>query len=91
MSTRGHYDETNTRSSATTTPDDLDHGNATRLHCKYDCPSFVNTTARPFYLAHAGLVSPQNTPLIKSLGPVMGRASITRILVLRYPMYPYTV
>jgi hypothetical protein len=46
-------------------------------------------SSRPFYFAHARLVSPQNTPLIESLGPI--RASITRILVLHYRMYPYTV
>jgi hypothetical protein len=40
MSFAAKYDETNPRSRATTTPDDLDHGNATRLHCKYDFPSF---------------------------------------------------
>jgi len=46
-------------------------------------------SSRPFYLVHARLVSPQNTPLIKSLGPVW--ASITRILGLRYRMYLYTI
>jgi hypothetical protein len=81
------YDQTNPRPRATTTRDDLDHGDAARLHCKHDCPSFCSS--RPFYLVHARLVSPQNMPLIKSLGPI--RASITRILVLRYRMYPYTV
>jgi hypothetical protein len=39
---------------ATTTPDDLDHGNATRLHCKLELCS-----SRPFYLAHTRLVSSQ--------------------------------
>jgi hypothetical protein len=79
---RSVTDETNPRRRATTTPNDLDHGDATQLHCEYDCPSFAR--ASPFYLAHARLVSQQNMSLINVI-----RASITLLFILRYRMYPY--
>ena len=40
------YDKTNPRPRATTRRNVLDHGDATRLHCKHNCPSF--SRAVPF-------------------------------------------
>jgi hypothetical protein len=45
--------------------------------------------AVPFIWPMPDWYLPRNTPLIKTLGPI--RASITRILALRYRMYSYTV
>jgi hypothetical protein len=69
-----YYDETNPRSRSTTTPDDLDHGNATRLHCKHDCPNF----ARAFFWPMPDWYVPRNTPLIKPLGPIRRPGIIAR-------------
>jgi hypothetical protein len=61
------YDQTNPTPRTTTVPDDHGHGDATRLHCEYDWLELCSSHS--FYLEHARLVSPQNTPLIKSLAP----------------------
>jgi hypothetical protein len=58
-----NYDETNPRPRAITTHDVLDHGDATRLHCKHVCPSFAR--AVPFIWSTPDGYLPRIRPLSK--------------------------